>query len=73
MTTADSFNSPKQTLKQYFGENFPLEKETQEKNKVEEQSNLKQYGVIKEKVMNELLKFFFRKIMALQVIVANQV
>ncbi|KKQ37981.1 MAG: Negative regulator of genetic competence clpC/mecB [Candidatus Roizmanbacteria bacterium GW2011_GWA2_37_7] len=47
-----------QSLQQYFGDNFPLEKETEEKVKVEEQADKKQYGVIKEKVMNELLKFF---------------
>lgn len=48
----------KQPLKAYFGENFPLEKETEEKEKVESQADKKQYDVIKEKVMNELLKFF---------------
>jgi len=48
----------KQQLKSYFGENFPLEKETVEKEKVENQADKKQYDVIKEKVMNELLKFF---------------
>ena len=48
----------KQQLKVYFGENFPLDKETVEKEKVESQADKKQYDVIKEKVMNELLKFF---------------
>jgi len=47
-----------QPLKAYFGENFPLEKETVEKEKVESQADKKLYDVIKEKVMNELLKFF---------------
>ncbi|PJE61988.1 hypothetical protein COU87_01670 [Candidatus Roizmanbacteria bacterium CG10_big_fil_rev_8_21_14_0_10_39_12] len=48
----------KQSIKQYFGENFPLDKKTEEIDKVEEQADKKQYDVIKEKVMNELLKFF---------------
>lgn len=48
----------KQSLKQYFGDYFPLEKETEEKAKIEEQADKKQYDVIKEKVMNELLRFF---------------
>ena len=47
-----------QPLEEYFGKNFPLEKETQEKEKVEEQTDIKKYQVIKDKVMNELLKFF---------------
>ncbi|QQS44144.1 AAA family ATPase [Candidatus Roizmanbacteria bacterium] len=47
-----------QPLDEYFGKNFPLEKEAQEKEKVEEQTDVKKYQVIKDKVMNELLKFF---------------
>ncbi len=47
-----------QPLEEYFGKNFPLEKEAQEKEKVEEQTDVKKYQVIKDKVMNELLKFF---------------
>jgi ATP-dependent Clp protease ATP-binding subunit ClpC len=47
-----------QTLKEYFGADFPLDKEIDEKNKIETESEAKKYDVIKEKVMNELLKFF---------------
>ncbi|MGB9707351.1 MAG: hypothetical protein ACPL1D_01205 [Microgenomates group bacterium] len=45
-------------LKEYFGQDFPLEKEIEEKRKIEEENDLKKYEVIKEKVMNELRKFF---------------
>ncbi|MDO8498084.1 MAG: AAA family ATPase [bacterium] len=49
----------KQTiLKEYFGVNFPLEKEIDEKVKVEEETDRKKYDLIKDKVMNELRKFF---------------
>ena len=47
-----------QQLKEYFGKNFPLEKEIEEKKTVEEETDKKQYGVLKEKVMMELRKFF---------------
>jgi len=47
-----------QLLKDYFGQNFPLEKETTEKQKIEEENDMKKYGNIKNKVMNELRKFF---------------
>jgi hypothetical protein len=47
-----------QTLDEYFGKDFPLDKELEEKNKIESESEAKKYDVIKEKVMNELLKFF---------------
>ncbi len=46
------------TLKEYFGEEFPLEKEIEEKNKVESEIDKKRYEMIKEKVMTELRKFF---------------
>lgn len=46
------------SLKTYFGDDFPLEKEIEEKRKVEEEAEKNQYQKIKEKVMNELLKFF---------------
>ncbi len=46
------------TLKEYFGQDFPLEKEIEEKRKIEEENDTKKYEVIKEKVMNELRKFF---------------
>lgn len=53
-------NTPwkKQTLDVYFGADFPLEKEMTEKKKMDEDTDKKKYGLIKEKVMNELLKFF---------------
>ncbi|MBU2103370.1 MAG: AAA family ATPase, partial [Candidatus Omnitrophica bacterium] len=47
-----------QSLKDYFGKDFPLEKEIIEKQKIEEENDVKKYGSIKEKVMNELRKFF---------------
>lgn len=47
-----------QSLNEYFGEDFPLEKELDEKKKIEEASDIKKYQVIKDKVMGELLKFF---------------
>ncbi|MBI3366384.1 hypothetical protein HY041_02020, partial [Candidatus Roizmanbacteria bacterium] len=46
------------TLKEYFGENFPLEKVIEEKRKVDEELDQKKYGLVKDKVMNELRKFF---------------
>ncbi len=46
------------TLKEYFGDDFPLDKEIEEKGKVEEELDKKKYGLIKSKVMNELRKFF---------------
>ncbi len=46
------------TLKEYFGEDFPLEKELEEKNKVEQELEKRRYEMIKEKVMGELIKFF---------------
>lgn len=48
----------KQTLNEYFGADFPLEKETDESRKEEEETDKKKYSLIKDKVMNELLKFF---------------
>lgn len=46
------------TLNEFFGDDFPLEKELEEKKKVESESDAKKYDVIKEKVMFELRKFF---------------
>jgi len=46
------------SLKEFFGNNFPLEKEIEEKKKIEEEADSKKYEVIKEKVMDELRKFF---------------
>lgn len=45
-------------LKDYFGEDFPLEKEIEEKRKLEKELSGKKYGLLKEKLMNEVLKFF---------------
>ena len=45
-------------LKDYFGNNFPLEKELEEKQKVEEEIEKKRLISIKNKVMEELRKFF---------------
>jgi ATP-dependent Clp protease ATP-binding subunit ClpC len=47
-----------QSLHDYFGTDFPLEAELDEKEKIENESDSKKYGVIKDKVMAELLKFF---------------
>ncbi len=46
------------TLKEYFGKDFPLEKEIEEKKKVEDEVDGKKYQGIKGKVMEELRKFF---------------
>jgi hypothetical protein len=48
----------KQSIEEYFGKNLPLDKEVEEKEKLDEQTDIKKYQVIKDKVMNELLKFF---------------
>ncbi len=47
-----------QNLKEYFGDDFPLDHELDEKQKIEEETDKKRYDIIKEKVMNELRKFF---------------
>ncbi len=47
-----------QTLHDYFGAEFPLEKEIAEKEKIEDELATNQYGKIKTKVMGELSKFF---------------
>lgn len=47
-----------QSLKDYFGSDFPLEKEIEEKRKIEEESDFKKYELIKGKIMEELRKFF---------------
>jgi ATP-dependent Clp protease ATP-binding subunit ClpC len=51
-------NWTKQTLHDYFGSNFPLDHEVEEKQKAEEENDKKKYQLIKDKVMNELLRFF---------------
>ncbi|MEO6509158.1 MAG: hypothetical protein ABIO02_04335 [Patescibacteria group bacterium] len=47
-----------QSLKEYFGSDFPLESEVQAKQKVDAEMDEKQFEVLKNKVMNELRKFF---------------
>ncbi len=46
------------SLKEYFGANFPLDAELEEKKKVDDENDAKKYDTIKEKVMFELRKFF---------------
>lgn len=48
----------KQTLQEYFMSDFPLDKEIEEKRKVEKENDQKKFGLIKDKVMNELRSFF---------------
>lgn len=45
-------------IKEYFGTDFPLDKETTEREKVEVEVDTKKFGMVKEKVQNELRKFF---------------
>ncbi|OGK15352.1 hypothetical protein A2774_03410 [Candidatus Roizmanbacteria bacterium RIFCSPHIGHO2_01_FULL_39_12c] len=47
-----------QTLSEYFGKDFPLEKELAEKKKVDEEIDKKKYDQIKSRVTGELRKFF---------------
>ena len=51
-------NLESKNLKEYFGANFPLEKELQEKQKVDDEVDKKKYDLIKGKVTSELRKFF---------------
>jgi ATP-dependent Clp protease ATP-binding subunit ClpC len=46
------------SVKEYFGNDFPLEKEIEEKNKIEEENVRQQIKRMKEKVMAELHNFF---------------
>ena len=48
----------KQSLHDYFGADFPLEKEIETKRSMEDETDKKKYDLIRQKVMNELLKFF---------------
>ncbi|MFA9289048.1 MAG: AAA family ATPase [Weeksellaceae bacterium] len=48
----------KQTLEAYFGADFPVVKEVDAQRQVEDQTDVKKYQIIKDKVMVELLKFF---------------
>ncbi len=55
---ADAVIWKQQTLNEYFGKDFPLDKEVEDKKKVDEESDGKKYGLLKNKVMGELRKFF---------------
>lgn len=58
-TRATSGNTWKtSSLREYFGSQFPLDKEVQEKEKIENELATNQYGRIKTKVMGELGKYF---------------
>ena len=46
------------TLNQYFGTGFPLDKEVEEKKKIEEELSKNKYERTQAKVLNELRKFF---------------
>ncbi len=46
------------TIAEYFGKDFPLDKEMQEKKKIEDELSKNQYEKTKGKVMDELRKFF---------------
>ena len=47
-----------QSLNDYFGKDFPLEKELEEKRKIDEEIDKKKYDLIKGRVTGELRKFF---------------
>ncbi len=47
-----------QSLAEYFGKDFPLDKEMTEKRKIEDELSKNQYEKTKTKVMDELRKFF---------------
>ncbi|MBP9816033.1 AAA family ATPase [Candidatus Woesebacteria bacterium] len=47
-----------QTITEFFGKDFPLDKELEEKQKIEEELSKNQYEKTKAKVMDELRKFF---------------
>lgn len=46
------------SLKEFYGQGFPLEKVIEEKQKVDSEVDQKKYGIVKDRVMNELRKFF---------------
>ena len=45
-------------LNEYFGSDLPLDKHVEEKQKIDDEVHKKQFMVLKEKVMAEMLKFF---------------
>jgi len=58
------FRNPKDTkwlmqrIDEYFGKDFPLQKQVEEKLKIDDEIEKKKFGVLKSKVMGELHKFF---------------
>ena len=46
------------SIQEYFGKDFPLKKQTDEKEKIDKEINKKRYEQMKKKVMEELHKFF---------------
>ncbi len=47
-----------QRVDEYFGKDFPLQKQVEEKLKIDDEIEKKKFGLLKEKVMTELHKFF---------------
>jgi len=47
-----------QSVSEYFGASLPLDKHVEEKQKIDDEIHKKQFTSLKEKVMNEMLKFF---------------
>lgn len=46
------------SLKEFFGDGFPLEKEIDEKEKIDQEVKTKKFSLLKNKLMEEILKFF---------------
>ena len=46
------------SITEYFGPDLPLDKHVEEKQKIDEEIHKKQFASLKERVMNEMLKFF---------------
>ncbi len=46
------------TLAMYFGPDLPLDQHVEEKQKIDQEIHKKQFASLREKVMNEILKFF---------------
>lgn len=47
-----------QSINEYFGPELPLDEHVEEKQKIDDEIHKKQFASMKEKVMNEMLKFF---------------
>ena len=54
----DESNWTMKRLDEYFGDNFPLRQQVDEKLKIDDEIEKKKFGVLKSKVMEELHKFF---------------